>query len=457
MMNNMVPTSLEPPHALEAETHLLGGLMQDSDMLPECLEVITAEDFYWEKHQMIFRAMMHLDQEAIGIDAVTIAEHLQTQEELTKVGGQEYLFTLMESVASAANARFHADIIKQKSLLRGLLKTSQQVVREALDPSANPTEVIERAEQKIFEISQQQVSDSLQPIGAVMDIVLQMIERYSKDDISGCPTGFRDLDKLTNGLQKSDLIILAGRPAMGKTALALTLAANAAIVYNKKVAFFSLEMGAEQLVQRVLCSRAEINMNLLRTGRLPNHEYKKIPMFSDEIVKSKLYIDDQASLSITELRSKCRNLARRQGLDLIVVDYLQLMDVGKAENRSVAIGNVSRGLKIMAKELDVPVLSLAQLSRKAEDPSRKGRPMLSDLRESGSIEQDADMVWFIHRPWIYNRDDERGPNYAELVVAKHRNGPIEDIPLFFAGEYATFRDYTAAEAPDDGGFGSFDP
>jgi replicative DNA helicase len=221
------------------------------------------------------------------------------------------------------------------------------------------------------------------------------------------------------------------------------------------VAFFSLEMGAEQLVQRVLCSQAEIDMNLLRTGRLPRADYQKIPIHADPIMSSSLYIDDQPNLSMSELRSKCRNLSRRQGLDLVVVDYLQLMETGKEENRSVAIGAISRGLKIMAKELKIPVLSLAQLSRKAEDPSRKGRPMLSDLRESGSIEQDADMVWFVHRPFVYNPQDERGPKYAELLIVKHRNGPCDDVKLTFLGNYATFRDYTD-QSPDSGGFSDFE-
>lgn len=452
----MSDSHFEPPQSLEAETHLLGGLLQDNEKLPDCLAILRAEDFYWEKHQHIFEGMIRLDHERSPIDVVTLSEALTAEGNLQSAGGREYLFALMEAVASAANVQWHAQIIKQKSLLRGLISVANQTIREALDPSAEPTDVISKAEAQIFEISQHQVRDSLKPVGTVLQEVLRMIERYRRDDISGIPTGFADLDKLTNGLQRTDFIVLAGRPAMGKTAFALTLAANAAIIHKKKVAFFSLEMGAEQLVQRVLCSRAEIDMNLLRTGRLPRADYQKIALYAEPIMASNLYIDDQANLSMSELRSKCRNLARRGGLDLIVVDYLQLMETGKEENRAVAIGAISRGLKIMAKELKVPVLSLAQLSRKAEDPSRKGRPMLSDLRESGSIEQDADMVWFIHRPSVYNPQDERGRNYAELLIVKHRNGPCEDIPLTFLGNFATFRDFTNDAGPDGGGFGDFE-
>ena len=452
----MADHNFEPPHSQEAEVHLLGGLLQDNEAVNDCLQLVHPEDFYFEKHQRIFSAMVKLDSERSPIDVVTLSEALSADGGLQSVGGKETLFSLMESVASAANVRWHAEIIKQKSLLRGLIQTSNNIIRSCLDPSAIPTEVIERAEHQIFEISQQQVKDSLKPVGTVLQTVLQMIETYRKDSVSGVPTGFVDLDKLTNGLQGTDLIILAGRPGMGKTAFALTLACNAAIDHQKRVAFFSLEMGAEQLVQRVLCSRAEIDMNSLRTGRLPRADYQKIAMYAQPIMSSNLYIDDQANLSITELRSKCRNLARRQGLDLVVVDYLQLMETGKAENRAVAIGEISRGLKILAKELKIPVLSLAQLSRKAEDPSRKGRPMLSDLRESGSIEQDADMVWFIHRPWMQNHEDPAGRNFAQLVVAKHRNGPCEDIDLTFLPEFATFRNHTAS-ASDDGSFSDFGP
>lgn len=448
-------SQFEPPNSLEAEVHLLGGLLQDSEAVSDCLRLLVPEDFYQERHQLLFRALMHLDQERIPVDVVTLSDYLQSTGEIQKIGGQDYLISLMEAVATAANSQWHAQIIKQKSLLRSLVHSSHEMIREAMDPAAIPTDVLEKAEQAIFKISQQQVSDSLKPVGVVLEEVLQMIERYRKDDVSGTPTGFRDVDKLTNGLQKTDLIILAGRPGMGKTALALSLAANSAIKHNQKVAFFSLEMGAEQLVQRILCSQAEVNMNELRTGRLPSGEYQKIAMYAGPIMNSNLYIDDQANLSMSELRSKCRNLYRKQGLDLIVVDYLQLMDIGNVENRAVGIGNISRGLKILAKELKVPVLSLAQLSRKAEDPSRKGRPMLSDLRESGSIEQDADMVWFIHRPWVYNKEEERGRNYAELLVVKHRNGPTDDIPLTFIPEYATFRDHSADEAPDEGAFGDY--
>lgn len=432
----------EAPQALEAENALLGGILQDNEALNEILKDIRSSDFYLEKHVAIFDAMVDLNQDRSPIDVVSLAEKLASIEKLNLVGGREYLFHLMESVASAANANYHAQLIRSKSLLRALIHAGNGIIREALDPAADPKGVLDRAERDVFAISEQQITNSLRPVKEILPLTLSMIERYRQDELSGVPTGFRDLDLLTNGLQGTDLIVLAGRPGMGKTAFALSLMANAAIVHRRKVAFFSLEMGAEQLVQRILCARAGISQQLLRTGRLPRPDYAKITTALSPINDAAIYIDDQPGLTLNELRSKCRSLARRcEGLDLIIVDYLQLMDIGDAENRNVGIGNLSRGLKMLAKELKLPILSLAQLSRKAEDPNRKGRPMLSDLRESGSIEQDADMVWFVHRPWMYNHGDERGQNYAELLVVKHRNGPTDDIKLTFIGEQAAFYDF----------------
>lgn len=439
----------EVPQANDAEVLLLGGLLQDAEAIMDITQVLKGDEFYQERHRFIWDAMMELNAINTPIDIVTLSQKLEKNGKIAQVGGKEYLLQLMESVASAANARWHGELIRQKALLRGLITAANEIIRNALDPSAEPAHVLDRAEQKVFELAENQVRDSMRPARVLVETVLQNLDKQRGDALSGCATGFDDLDKLTNGLQPSDLIILAGRPAMGKTAFALSLAANAAINHGKRVAFFSLEMGGEQLAQRVLCSQAQIDQTALRSGRVPASEFHKIPMAAQPIMNSALFIDDQPDLSITQLRSKCRTLKRKDGLDLVIVDYLQLMDTGKEENRAVAIGAVSRGLKILAKELKIPVISLAQLSRKAEDPHRKGRPMLSDLRESGSIEQDADMVWFIHRPWYYNKEEP--PKLAQLLVAKHRNGPTEDINLTFIAEYATFYNYT----PEDDGGGSF--
>ena len=453
MPDSLPYNSPEVPQASEAEVFLLGGLMQDPEALLDITQVIKGDEFYQERHRYIWEAMMELNAVNAPIDIVTLSQTLEKNSKLSMAGGKEYLLQLMESVASAANARWHGELIRQKSLLRGLITAANEIIRNALDPSAEPAHVLDRAEQKVFELAENQVRDSMRPARVLVETVLQTLDRQRKDDLSGCPTGFDDLDRLTNGLQPSDLIILAGRPAMGKTAFALSLAANAAINHGRRVAFFSLEMGGEQLVQRILCSQAQIDQSLLRSGRVPASEFHKIPMAAQPIMNSHLFIDDQPDLGITQLRSKCRSLKRKDGLDLVIVDYLQLMDTGKEENRAVAIGAVSRGLKILAKELKVPVISLAQLSRKAEDPNRKGRPMLSDLRESGSIEQDADMVWFIHRPWYYNKEEP--PRLAQLLVAKHRNGPTEDLNLTFISEYATFYNFTPEEGGDFGGGSDF--
>lgn len=449
-MSDLPYQSPEVPQATDAEVLLLGGLLQDAEALLDITQILKGDEFYQERHRFIWDAIIELSGNNTPFDIVTLSGTLEKKGQLALIGGKEYLLQLMESVASAANARWHADLIRQKSLLRGLITAANEIIRNALDPSAEPAHVLDRAEQKVFELAENQVRDSMRPARVLVETVLQTLDRQRKDQLSGCPTGFNDLDTLTNGLQPSDLIILAGRPAMGKTAFALSLAANAAITHGRKVAFFSLEMGGEQLVQRILCSQAQIDQSLLRSGRVPASDFHKIPMAAQPIMNSQLYIDDQPDLSITQLRSKCRTLKRKGGLDLVIVDYLQLMDTGKEENRAVAIGAVSRGLKILAKELKIPVISLAQLSRKAEDPHRKGRPMLSDLRESGSIEQDADMVWFIHRPWYYNKEEP--PRLAQLLVAKHRNGPVDDLNLTFISEYATFYNYVPEE-PAGGDFG----
>ena len=441
----------------------LGGVMQDPNVLSDVVSLLDPEDFFQERHKIIWEALQRLSQFNTPIDVVTLSNALETENKLEAAGGREYLLKLIESVASGANARYHAEIIQKKAVMRRLINVSTTAIREAQDPTAEPDDVISKLEGSVMALAEKQVKNSLRPASEVVQEILKAVE-MRKDGFSGCPTGFTDLDRLTNGLQPSDLIILAGRPGMGKSAFALTLAANSSVNYGKHVAFFSLEMGAEQLMQRIICSLAGIELSKFRSGHLNQDEFAKLPGAASRIMQSNtLYVDDNLDLGIMELLSKCRSLKRKVGLDLVIVDYLQLMKTGKEENRAVAVGAISRGLKVLAKDLKIPVIALAQLSRKTEERadaarSIKARPQLSDLRESGSIEQDADMVWFIERPF-YRSHDEADKNKAQLLVAKHRNGATADIDLTWIPQYTRFDNYIPEEeaGPDGGmGFGSVD-
>ena len=451
------------PQAVEAEVFFLGGVMQDPNVLSDVVSLLDPEDFFQERHKIIWEALQRLSQFNTPIDVVTLSNALETENKLEAAGGREYLLKLIESVASGANARYHAEIIQKKAVMRRLINVSMTAIREAQDPTAEPDDVISKLEGSVMALAEKQVKNSLRPASEVVQEILKAVE-MRKDGFSGCPTGFTDLDRLTNGLQPSDLIILAGRPGMGKSAFALTLAANSSVNYGKHVAFFSLEMGAEQLMQRIICSLAGIELSKFRSGHLNQDEFAKLPGAASRIMQSNtLYVDDNLDLGIMELLSKCRSLKRKVGLDLVIVDYLQLMKTGKEENRAVAVGAISRGLKVLAKDLKIPVIALAQLSRKTEERadaarSIKARPQLSDLRESGSIEQDADMVWFIERPF-YRSHDEADKNKAQLLVAKHRNGATADIDLTWIPQYTRFDNYIPEEeaGPDGGmGFGSVD-
>lgn len=437
------------PQAVEAEVAFLGGVMQDANALSDTVSLLEPDDFFQERHRVVWEALRKLSQLNIPVGVVTLSAELEKDGRLETVGGRDYLLRLVESVGSAAQAKVLAELIRKKSTMRRLIAAATGAIREAEDPASEPDEVISKVEGEIMSLAERQVKDSLRPAGDVVQEVLKALENR-KDGLSGCPTGFTDLDRLTNGLQPSDLIILAGRPGMGKSAFALTLAANSSFTYGKRVAFFSLEMGAEQLMQRILCSMAGIELSRFRANRLNRDEYSKLPGIASRIMLTNtLYVDDNLDLGIMELLSKCRSLRRKSGLDLVIVDYLQLMKTGREENRAVAVGAISRGLKILAKDLKIPVIALAQLSRKTEDRADsarggKTRPQLSDLRESGSIEQDADMVWFIERPF-YRSHDEADKNKAQLLVAKHRNGSTADIDLTWVPQYTRFENYVAEE------------
>ena len=380
------------------------------------------------------------------IDMLTLPAELEKEGNLSKAGGREYIFEMMESVASSANVDWNLQHLRNKYVLRKLIKMSSETIKKAMDASNSPDEVLQAAERDVFAIAEKQVKNSLKPIE---NFVTPLLDRLNnrKDGITGVPTGITELDQLTNGLQNSDLIILAARPGVGKTSFALTIAANAAIDYHKNVAFFSLEMDGVQLAQRLLCSRAQIDQSKLRNNKLSNEEMRKLITMVAPINQAPLFVDDNADLGIMELMSKARDLKRKGNLDMLIIDYLQLMKTGGEENRAVAIGAISRGLKILAKELQIPVIALAQLSRKVEEKGRE-RPQLSDLRESGSIEQDADMVWFVERQFVRTHKDE-DKYKAELIVAKHRNGSVRDIELSFVPEYTTFYDATNEEGQAD--------
>ncbi|MCQ2122889.1 MAG: replicative DNA helicase [Fibrobacter sp.] len=437
------------PMDLDAERCLLGGILRDPEVMGNAIMTIKDETFFYlEKHQLVWRALTELNRNVVPIDLVTLAAELESKGKLQLVGGREYLFELMESVASSANVEWHMELLRKKAVLRKLIKMSNSVIKSAMDPSAAPDEVLSVAERDVMAIADDQVRDSLKPIDQFVSPLLQRLNER-KDGITGIRTGITELDELTNGLQRSDLIILAARPGVGKTSFAMTIAANAAIRYNQNVAFFSLEMDGMQLAQRLLCSQAAIDQSKLRNGYLSSDEKKKLIAAVSPINQAPLFVDDNADLGIMELMSKARQLKRKGKLDLLIIDYLQLMKTGKEENRAVAIGAISRGLKILAKEMQIPVIALAQLSRKVEEKGRE-RPQLSDLRESGSIEQDADMVWFVERPYVQtHRDEDRFK--ATLIVAKHRNGSVKDIPMTFIPEYTTF--YDAAPEGQDGGEG----
>jgi len=440
-----------PPQNLEAERFVLGAFLQDNDAVVEFLHELSSDDFYLERHRIIHRAMVGLEAENKPVDMVTILAKLSEKEEIEKAGGQDYLIELIDGVASSANLAWHIELIKEKAVLRRIVHKCSDIITTAMDPATSREDALNKAESEVFSLSEIQDSSTARAAREILAETMKAIESYQSGRVVGVPTGFQRLDELTCGLQAADFVVLAGRPGMGKTAFALSLLGNTAINHRKKVVFFSLEMGAEQLMQRVLCSRASIDMHRLRQGKLTSEEFSRIHYNTAPIADSPIFIDDHPGLNLPQLRSKCRNLKKTQGLDLIIIDYLQLMDGEKGiENRNQEISKISRGIKMLAKELKLPVIALSQLSRKTEDrPGASKEPQLSDLRDSGAIEQDADMVWFVHREDYYRRNRDEEGEFGEqaspqnfLIVAKHRNGPTDKIPVTFVKESASFHDYS---------------
>lgn len=435
-----------PPHSIDAEKSLLGGLMVDHDSWDNIPGLVSAQDFYRHEHQLIFKAIESLANEHKPFDAIVISEWLNTQGEDKHVGGLAYLARLAKETPSSSNVVAYAQVVREKSILRKLVAASNEINSSVFNPQGRDSkEILDQAEHLIFSIAQdmEKKHQGFVDINELLKKTVAHIEKLHENDdpITGISTGFSDLDALTAGFQRSDLIIIAGRPSMGKTTLAINIATTAAIEHGKSVAIFSMEMPGEQLAMRMMSSLGHIDQSKVRSGKLDDDDWPRITSAMALLQKSRFFIDDSAALTPTEVISRARRLKREHGLDLIVIDYLQLMRVpGKSESRVQEISEISRSLKTLAKELEVPVIALSQLNRSLEQRPNK-RPVMSDLRDSGAIEQDADVIAFIYRDEVYNENTE-DKGIAEIHIAKQRNGPIGTIKLTFLGKYTKFENYT---------------
>ena len=430
-----------PPASVEAEQAVLGAMLLKPDAVTTAAEELTADDFYRETHRLIFEAMMDLKERTEPVDLVTLTEQLKKADKLTKIGGIPALSLIANSVPTAANVQYHARIVREKAQLRSLIHAATEIAGAAYEDAEDVEDIMDSAEKRILEVASGKRSKDFVPLQDILLNTLEQIEtRYSnKGSITGLPTGFTELDHLTAGLQKSDLILVAARPSMGKTAFTLNIAAHVVLRAKEPVAFFSLEMSKEQLVQRLICSEGRIDSQRLRVGELEDKEWGDLIDTANRLSAAPLYIDDTPGITVMELRSKARRLKAEQGLSLIIIDYLQLMQgrtSKSGDNRQQEISEISRSLKALARELNVPVVALSQLSRSVESRQIK-RPMLSDLRESGSLEQDADIVMFLYREDYYDPDTEN-KNITEVIIAKHRNGPVDTVELTFLKQFTKF-------------------
>ena len=445
-----------PPQNIEAEQAVLGAMLIDKEAIAKATELLSADDFYREAHRVIFSAMLELYNKNEAVDMVTVTEILKRDNKLEDIGGIAYITSLANVVLTAANVKYHAEIVAEKSVLRQLVRVSTEIAAMGYEANDDVGTLLDTAESRILEISNRKKKNDFTAINDILMDSVQSIESLlqNKGGLTGLPAGFADLDKLTSGLHPSDFIILAARPSMGKTALALNIVQNVALRAHKviggeprSVAFFSLEMSKEQLVNRMLCAEAGIDSQRLRVGEMHDEDWTHLWDACDTMSRAKIYIDDTAGITAMEMRSRARRLKAEHGLDLIVVDYLQLMQgSGKRNNsgdRQQEVSEISRSLKALARELDVPVLALSQLSRSVESRQVK-RPMLSDLRESGSLEQDADIVAFLYREDYYNPETEN--KHTELIIAKHRNGPVDTVNLFFQKQFTKFVGFTKRES-----------
>lgn len=451
-----------PPQATDLEEAVLGAMMLEKDAVTAVIDILQPKVFYKESHQKIFAAIQRLFGKSEPVDILTVTNELKTTGELEIVGGPYYITMLTSRIASAANVEYHARIVLQKHIQRELISISSDIIKDAFEDTTDVFDLLDKAESNLFSVSESNLRRSVEDMQSLVKQARDEIIAAKDSDthLRGVPSGFTDLDRITNGFQRSDLIILAARPSMGKTALALSMARNMAVDFGKPVAVFSLEMSAVQLVTRLISSESELRSDKLKRGDLAPHEWEQLDSKIQQLIDAKLFIDDTPALTIFELRAKCRRLKQQHDIQMVFVDYLQLMSGGgdSKGNREQEISQISRSLKALAKELNIPVLALSQLSRAVENrPGTSKRPILSDLRESGAIEQDADIVQFIYRPEYYKIDEfEDGTSthrVAELIIAKHRNGAVGDVRLKFIDTFAKFEDYQSGSKD----FSSDDP
>lgn len=436
-----------PPHNKDAEQCVLGSILQQQGMLPKILDLLNPEDFYFEGNKLIFKTMVALFEKNEPQDLITVTNYLKNINKLTEAGGPAYIASLTDLVPLASNIVYYARIVREKSVLRQLISTTSNIAGRCYEEQDDIDKLLDEVEQTVFEIARDKGSEHFEPLNRIITKTFERVTVLSerKELITGVPTGYDLFDKMTAGLQPSDLIILAGRPSMGKTALAMNIVQNTALHYDTTVGVFSLEMSKSQLGLRLLCSLSKVDSNDLRTGFIKDNDWPKLTRAAGDLSEASIFIDDTPSISVLEMRAKARRLKSEYDVGLIVVDYLQLMR-GRADSREQEISDISRSLKAMAKELDIPVIALSQLNRSLESRPNK-RPQLSDLRESGAIEQDADVICFIYRDEVYNKaEDNPKRGIAELIIGKQRNGPTGTVELAFIGKYTSFENLAYQEA-----------
>lgn len=432
-----------PPHSLEAEKAVLGGILVNNNALNAVLSIISPDDFYKDAHRKILERIINLVDKGLPVDLISLTEELRRAGLLEEVGGAAYVSSLLDGVHRNLNVEYYAQVIKEKSLLRRLIMSSAKIIAAGYEEKEDADELLNEAQSEIIEVAEQRVKPGFIPVGQltgpVLDLIAQRIERH--DAVTGVPTGFRDLDALTAGFHPSEFIVVAARPSMGKTALCLNISQYVGTKTDYSVGFFSMEMAKEQIVMRLLCAESQLDIKRVRTGFVSEREFEKLRLAAETLSQARIYIDETPGLTVMEMKAKARRLHLEQKLDLLFIDYIQLMRTGgRFENRNQEMSFISRSLKELAKEVRIPVVGISQLSRAPEKMRKEPRPQLSDLRESGAIEQDADVVIFIYRPEMYRPHEESLRGVAEIHVAKQRNGPTDTVKLVFLSRYARFAD-----------------